>query len=98
MFRLYGASMREARVERGLTQSGLARHAGVSVSMVNDIEAEKRRPSIDMLCRLAPPLGMTPAQLLDRLLSPPRTSDPMASGGEEQRPGRDCESRKEAAS
>ncbi|GAA4019953.1 XRE family transcriptional regulator [Actimicrobium antarcticum] len=52
------------RLERGLTLEDLSRAAGVSKSMLSQIEREKANPTIAVAWRLANALGVTIAELL----------------------------------
>lgn len=47
-----GALLREARTSAGLSQSDLARRAGVQQSVVSEYEAGKREPALPTLARL----------------------------------------------
>jgi transcriptional regulator with XRE-family HTH domain len=53
-----GDQVRAARLQRGLAASELARRAGVSRSLVSQIEHDVCRPSVDVLRRLADALGV----------------------------------------
>lgn len=52
-----GALLREARSRVGLSQSDLARRAGVPQSVVSDYEAGKRQPALPTLARLVAGTG-----------------------------------------
>jgi predicted nucleotidyltransferase/DNA-binding XRE family transcriptional regulator len=52
-----GALLREARVQAGLSQSDLARRAGVPQSVVSEYEGGKRQPSVPTLARLISATG-----------------------------------------
>jgi predicted nucleotidyltransferase/DNA-binding XRE family transcriptional regulator len=52
-----GALLREARVRAGLSQSDLARRAGVTQSVVSEYEAGKREPALPTLARLVAGTG-----------------------------------------
>jgi transcriptional regulator with XRE-family HTH domain len=52
------------RLERGLTLEDLSRTAGVSKSMLSQIEREKANPTIAVAWRLANALGVSIAELL----------------------------------
>jgi transcriptional regulator with XRE-family HTH domain len=56
---MHDLPLRAARVERGLTQTELARRAGTSQSAVARIEAGHTSPTVDTLTRIAAALGMT---------------------------------------
>lgn len=59
-----GAALRTVRAERGLSQTDLARTAGISPSAISQAERGKRGLSVDTLLTLADRLGLT----LDGLL------------------------------
>jgi len=52
-----GSLLREARTRAGLSQSDLARRAGVPQSVVSEYEAGKRQPSVPTLARLVGATG-----------------------------------------
>ncbi len=52
-----GALLREARTRAGLSQSDLARRAGVPQSVVSEYEAGKREPALPTLARLVEGTG-----------------------------------------
>jgi XRE family transcriptional regulator, regulator of sulfur utilization len=60
-----GAVIQRLRAERGMTLDDLSRVAGVSKSMLSEIERDKANPTIAVAWRLANALGFG----LDRLLS-----------------------------
>ena len=59
-----GATLQRMRLERGLTLEDLSRTAGVSKSMLSQIEREKANPTIAVAWRLANALGVDIAELL----------------------------------
>jgi XRE family transcriptional regulator, regulator of sulfur utilization len=59
-----GATLQRMRLERGLTLEDLSRIAGVSKSMLSQIEREKANPTIAITWRLANALGVGIGQLL----------------------------------
>ncbi|MET3116760.1 transcriptional regulator with XRE-family HTH domain [Undibacterium sp. GrIS 1.8] len=59
-----GATLQRMRLERGLTLDDLSRTAGVSKSMLSQIEREKANPTIAVAWRLANALGVSIAELL----------------------------------
>ena len=59
-----GATLQKLRLERGLTLEDLSRTAGVSKSMLSQIEREKANPTIAVAWRLANALGVSMAELL----------------------------------
>lgn len=66
-----GARLRELRHHTGLSQAALARTAGISKAYLSELEADAgRRPSADVLLRLADALGVTIAEVLGRAIEP----------------------------
>lgn len=63
-FRLIGRRVRDFRMDRGLTQEGLAEGAELSVPYVSNIERGKKKASISTFIRLASALGVTVDTLL----------------------------------
>lgn len=61
-----GATLQRFRLERNLTLEDLSRTAGVSKSMLSQIEREKANPTIAVAWRLANALGVDIADLLSR--------------------------------
>lgn len=59
-----GASLQKLRLQRGLTLEDLSRAAGVSKSMLSQIEREKANPTIAVAWRLANALGVGIGELL----------------------------------
>ena len=59
-----GATLQRLRLSRGLTLEDLSRIAGVSKSMLSQIEREKANPTIAVAWRLANALGIGIAELL----------------------------------
>jgi transcriptional regulator with XRE-family HTH domain len=59
-----GANLQKYRLARGLTLDDLSRMAGVSKSMLSQIEREKANPTIAITWRLANALGLDIAELL----------------------------------
>ena len=59
-----GATLQRMRLERSLTLEDLSRTAGVSKSMLSQIEREKANPTIAVAWRLANALGVSIAELL----------------------------------
>jgi transcriptional regulator with XRE-family HTH domain len=67
-----GGRLKQLRSELGLTQAEVARRAGVSAPYLSELEGgHGRRPSGEVLLRLAEALGVTIAELLGRELRPP---------------------------
>ena len=59
-----GAALQRLRLARGLTLEDLSRIAGVSKSMLSQIEREKANPTIAITWRLANALGVAIGELL----------------------------------
>ena len=59
-----GATLQKMRLARGLTLDDLSRAAGVSKSMLSQIEREKANPTIAITWRLANALGVGIGELL----------------------------------
>ena len=59
-----GATLQKLRLARGLTLDDLSRAAGVSKSMLSQIEREKANPTIAVAWRLANALGIGIGELL----------------------------------
>ncbi|MFC5475690.1 helix-turn-helix domain-containing protein [Paraherbaspirillum soli] len=59
-----GATLQKLRLKRGLTLEDLSRAAGVSKSMLSQIEREKANPTIAVAWRLANALGIGIEELL----------------------------------
>jgi transcriptional regulator with XRE-family HTH domain len=59
-----GAALQKLRLARGLTLEDLSRIAGVSKSMLSQIEREKANPTIAITWRLANALGVAISELL----------------------------------
>jgi transcriptional regulator with XRE-family HTH domain len=68
-----GATLQRMRLERGLTLEDLSRTAGVSKSMLSQIEREKANPTIAVAWRLANALGVDIAELLSSEVKKPDT-------------------------
>lgn len=60
-----GALVKRRRGDLGLTLSDLAGRSGVSASMLSDIEAGKKSPTIRTVFQIATGLGCTISELLD---------------------------------
>lgn len=69
-----GATLQKLRLQRGLTLEDLSRAAGVSKSMLSQIEREKTNPTIAVAWRLANALGIG---IEDLLASEPHSADPI---------------------
>ncbi|MBF8376578.1 helix-turn-helix transcriptional regulator [Alicyclobacillus mali] len=61
----FGANVRKQREALGMTLQALSEHAGVSVSMLSDIEREKKSPTLPVACRIAEALDTTLSRLLE---------------------------------
>ncbi len=61
----YGSAVRRLRQERGMTSEALAGAAEVSPSYLSEVERGLKRPSTDVLAKLARAFGMLPSQLLE---------------------------------
>ena len=61
----YGSAVRRLRQERGMTSEALAVAAEVSPSYLSEVERGLKRPSTDVLAKLARAFGMLPSQLLE---------------------------------
>lgn len=69
-----GATLQRMRLGRGLTLEDLSRAAGVSKSMLSQIEREKANPTIAVAWRLANALGIGIGELLS---TEARTAEPI---------------------
>lgn len=65
--RTLGAVVRQVRLERGLSQEQLAEAAHVHENTVRLLEQSKRMPSVLLLLQLAVGLGVSVAELLERV-------------------------------
>ncbi len=71
-----GQRLRRFREERGWTQAALAEHAGVSKPYLSELEGGAgRRPSGQILLKLADALGVTVADILGRQVVPAQEPD-----------------------
>ncbi len=77
-----GDRIRSERLRHGLSVRGLAREAGVSPSLVSQIETNKSRPSVSTLYAITTVLGITIADLLDSEVGAELTSAPEIDGSE----------------
>jgi len=68
-----GATLQRLRLARGLTLEDLSRIAGVSKSMLSQIEREKANPTIAITWRLANALGVQIGELLSSEVRTPDT-------------------------
>ena len=87
MFRNLGPALRLMREERGLSQSALARAAGIGKSQLSKYESGRERPKLDSLEKLLTVLSIRVADffavvsLIDRELE--RIDGPESPGGGE---------------
>jgi len=72
-----GEQIQRLRNERGMTLDDLSRAAGVSKSMLSEIERDKANPTIAVAWRLTNALGVK----LDSLFAAPKTPDAIAVAG-----------------
>lgn len=63
----FGARVRTARHQIGVSQEELAARAGLDRTYVSGIERGRRNLSLINLCRLATALGVDPSHLVDGL-------------------------------
>lgn len=78
----YAGAIARLRRERGMTRETLAEASGVSASFLSEVERGLKRPSTDVLAKVAEALGMAPSELLAYV----ETLE--AGAGESPRPGR----------
>jgi transcriptional regulator with XRE-family HTH domain len=62
--RLFGKSLRELRVERGLSQEKLAELADLHRNYIGMLERGGQNPSLEVICRIARALKLRPAELM----------------------------------
>jgi transcriptional regulator with XRE-family HTH domain len=60
----YGAALEELRGRRALSREDLAGRSGVSYSYLSEVERGLKRPSTDVLVKIATALDMLPSELL----------------------------------
>src|ERR1700759_312092 len=70
-----GAQVRTARTSKGLTLRGLARALDVSPATLSQIENGRTGLTVHRLDRIADPLDLTPAEILDTVVPPAATPD-----------------------
>ncbi len=63
--RVVGRNLKKHREEAGLSQEALALECGLYRTYVSGVERGVRNPTIVVLAKLAEPLGISPARLLD---------------------------------
>ncbi|HXB64110.1 MAG TPA: helix-turn-helix transcriptional regulator [Solirubrobacteraceae bacterium] len=72
----FGARLRAAREQQGLSQETLARRADVHRTHIGALEQGHRDPHLSMLLILAEHLALPPAALLDGLPAPRERKPP----------------------
>jgi transcriptional regulator with XRE-family HTH domain len=60
----YGSALEQLRGRRGLSREDLAGRSGVSYSYLSEVERGLKRPSTDVLVKIATALDMLPSELL----------------------------------
>ena len=70
----YRRAITELREQRQMSREALAEAAGISASYLYEVERGLKRPSTDVLAKLAMALGMLPSQMLEYIerQTPPR--------------------------
>lgn len=81
--RTLGQVIRERRRQLNLTQQGVARRIKTSTPYIGHLEADKRRPSVLVISRLAEVLGLDRRDLF--MLANPRVVDLLASNENDRR-------------
>ena len=69
---LFGARLREMRIERGLTQPEVAARVGTSASNISDLERGIKVPTLTTVARLADALELNVSELVGVLDRRPR--------------------------
>jgi transcriptional regulator with XRE-family HTH domain len=77
-----GEQIQRLRAERRMTLDDLSRAAGVSKSMLSEIERDKANPTIAVAWRLTNALGVS----LDSLFAPPKAPEAIAVSGPHEIP------------
>lgn len=70
----FGSRVRAWREERKLSQERLAHEAGIERTYVAQIEAGRRNPALENICKLAKALGVDTADLVQGLQDVPGRS------------------------
>ncbi len=76
----YRRAITELRERRQMSREALAEAAGISASYLYEVERGLKRPSTDVLAKLATALGMLPSQMLEymeRQMPPPAPGRPL---------------------
>lgn len=60
----FARRLRDIRVQRGLSQTRLARKSGVNLSYLNKLERAEATPGLDLIARLADGLGVPLSELV----------------------------------
>jgi len=63
---IVAGNLRRSRHAKGISQEELADRAGIDRNYVGKLEREENAATVDMLEKLAPVLGVDPAELLQR--------------------------------
>jgi transcriptional regulator with XRE-family HTH domain len=63
----FGERLREARLDRGLSQDALAATAQLHHTHISLLERGRRDPTLETLVRLARALNLTPGELVAQL-------------------------------
>lgn len=62
--KILGANLKRLRTAKGWSQEDYAFEAGIHRTYISDIERGARNPTIDVLVKLAAPLGVEAADLI----------------------------------
>ena len=63
----FGATVRELRKGKNLSQEELALEIGMDLTSINEIENGRRNPTLRTIVKIANALGVRPAELLSGL-------------------------------
>ncbi len=63
----FGNALKEARLNKGLSQEQLALQSGIDRTYVGMLERGTRHPSLAFLFAISPTLGTTPVELTGRV-------------------------------
>lgn len=66
----YAGAIERLRRDQGMTREALAEASGVSASFLSEVERGLKRPSTDVLAKVAEALGMAPSELLAYVEAP----------------------------